>query len=135
MSGSSRIYQDSGSGWGNGAQQSASDPKLCQGAVICTSTHYCLWLFRNCKLRGEWTELQFMLRAIEQGLRFSKPWGEIRGYDFAVERNARFLRVQVKSTICEKPEGGYSCILKDSHGAYHGNPFDFRAPYVMPEDT
>ncbi len=90
---------------------------------------------KNCKLRGEWTELCFMSRAIEQGLCFSKPWGEIKGYDFAVERGGRFVRVQVKSTICRKPEGGFSCTLKDSHGKYRGNPFDFLAAYVMPDDT
>ena len=90
---------------------------------------------KNCKLRGEWTELCFMLRAMEQGLCFSKPWGEIKGYDFAVERGGRFVRVQVKSTICRKPEGGFSCTLKDSHGKYRGNPFDFLAAYVMPDDT
>jgi hypothetical protein len=58
---------------------------------------------KNCKLRGEWTELCFMLRAMGQGRCFGKPWGEIKGYDSAVERGGRFVRVQVKSTICRKP--------------------------------
>jgi hypothetical protein len=90
---------------------------------------------RNCKTRGEWTELVFMQRAIEHGLRFGKPWGEPKGYDFAVERGGKFVSVQVKSTMCEKPEGGYSCCLKDSKGKYRGNPFEFLAAYVIPDDA
>lgn len=90
---------------------------------------------KNCKTRGEWTELVFMQRAIEHGLRFGKPWGEPKGYDFAVERGGKFVSVQVKSTMCEKPEGGYSCCLKDSKGKYRGNPFEFLAAYVIPDDT
>jgi hypothetical protein len=77
----------------------------------------------------------FMQRAIEHGLRFGKPWGEPKGYDFAVERGGKFVSVQVKSTMCRKPEGGYSCTLKDSKGKYRGNPFEFLAAYVIPDDT
>jgi hypothetical protein len=36
------------------------------------------------KLRGEWAELQFMLRAIEKELHLNKPWGEVMPYDFVV---------------------------------------------------
>lgn len=90
---------------------------------------------KNCKHRGEWTELCFMLQAIERGLSFNKPWGEAKGYDFVVERAGKFVRVQVKSTMCAKPEGGYSCVLKDSKGKYRGNPFDYLAAYVIPDDT
>jgi hypothetical protein len=90
---------------------------------------------KNCKTRGEWTELVFMQRAIEHGLRFGKPWGEPKGYDFAVERGGKFVSVQVKSTMCRKPEGGYNCTLKDSKGKYRGNPFEFLAAYVIPDDT
>src|ERR1700756_5028754 len=37
------------------------------------------------KLRGEWAELQFMLRAVEKELHLNKPWGEVMPYDFIVE--------------------------------------------------
>jgi hypothetical protein len=47
------------------------------------------------KMRGEWVELKFMLRAIELGLHLSKPWGEVRPYDFVIECRGRFVRVQV----------------------------------------
>ena len=47
------------------------------------------------KLRGEWAELCFMVRAVEKGYQVSKPWGETARYDFAVERDGHFVRVQV----------------------------------------
>ena len=50
------------------------------------------------KRRGEWAELRFMACAAENGLRVTKPWGDCSSYDFAVEHNGHFLRVQVKST-------------------------------------
>ena len=89
---------------------------------------------RNCKKRGEWAELCFAVRAMEEGLRLSRPWGESSGYDFAVEpKSGRIVRVQVKSTMFREG-GGYSCSLKDSRGPYRGNPFDFVAAYVIPQD-
>jgi hypothetical protein len=51
------------------------------------------------KLRGEWAELRFMTREAEHGLCVTKPWGETARYDFAVEHEAHFVRVQVKSTM------------------------------------
>ncbi len=56
--------------------------------------------FDTVKERGEWAEMRFMARAAEHGFRVSKPWGESSRYDFAVEANGRFLRIQVKSTVC-----------------------------------
>ena len=85
------------------------------------------------KLRGEWAELCFMARAAEWGLQVSKPWGETSRYDFAVEYKGRFVRVQVKSTMF-KDRGGYSCSVRGCRGPYEGNPFDFVAVYIIPED-
>src|SRR5882724_11980706 len=85
------------------------------------------------KLRGEWAELCFMVRAAEKGLQVSKPWGETARYDFAVERDGRFLRVQVKSTMF-RDRGGYSCTVRGCRGPYEGAPFDFVAAYLIPED-
>jgi len=90
---------------------------------------------RNCKLRGEWAELVFAARAVGLGLRFSRPWGESAGYDFAVEmEGGQFARVQVKSTMFREGTG-YSCTLKDSRGPYKRNSFEFVAAYVIPEDV
>jgi PD-(D/E)XK endonuclease len=85
------------------------------------------------KLRGEWAELCFMTRAAEYGLCVSKPWGETARYDFAVEHEGHFVRVQVKSTMFVD-RGGYSCSVRGSSGPYTGNPFDFLAVYLIPED-
>ena len=85
------------------------------------------------KLRGEWAELRFMARAAEHGLQVTKPWGETARYDFAVEYEARFVRVQVKSTMF-KDNDGYSCTVRGCRGPYVGDPFDFVAAYLIPED-
>lgn len=85
------------------------------------------------KLRGEWVELKFMLRAIELGLHLNKPWGEVVPYDFTVEHRGKFLRVQVKSTMFID-RGGYSCTVRGSDGPYQGDPFDYLAAYIFQED-
>jgi hypothetical protein len=46
----------------------------------------------------------------------------------------RFVRVQVKSTGF-KDRGGYSCTVRGSRGPYTGDPFDFLAAYLIPEDV
>jgi len=88
---------------------------------------------RHPKRRGEWAELRFMTRATERGFCVAKPWGETAAYDFAVEHEGRFVRVQVKSTMF-KDRGGYSCSVRGCRGPYTGDPFDFVAAYLIPED-
>lgn len=85
------------------------------------------------KLRGEWVELKFMLRAIELKLHLNKPWGEVVPYDFVVEHKAGFTRVQVKSTMFVD-RGGYSCTVRGCDGPYEGDPFDYLAAYIFQED-
>jgi len=89
---------------------------------------------KDSKKRGEWAELMFAMRAIEHGLWLSKPWGESKSYDFVVEQAAHFVRIQVKSTTFMKA-GGYACAVKKAYAPYRGNPFDFVAAYVIPEDV
>jgi hypothetical protein len=90
---------------------------------------------KNCKRRGEWAELVFAGRAMREGLRLLRPWGESSGYDFVVDQECGGMaRVQVKSTIFREGTG-YSCTLKDSRGVYKKNSFDFVAAYVIPEDA
>ena len=85
------------------------------------------------KLRGEWVELKFMLRAIELGLHLNKPWGEVMPYDFVIEHAGRFVRVQVKSTMFVD-RGGYSCTVRGSDGPYEEGEFEYLAAYVFQED-
>ena len=86
------------------------------------------------KVRGEWAEMRFMARAAEHGLVVAKPWGESTHYDFAVECEGRFLRVQVKSTMHRISK---SYVLK-VHGSqqtpYAKGDFDFLAGYIIPLD-
>ena len=85
------------------------------------------------KVRGEWVELLFMMRAIELGLHLNKPWGEVMPYDFVIEYKGRFVRVQVKSTMFID-RGGYSCSVRGCDGPYEGDPFEYLAAYVFQEN-
>src|SRR5580692_8799553 len=92
--------------------------------------------FRTFKERGEWVELQFMARAVRNGFKVSKPWGDSSAYDVGIESGARILRVQVKSTDC-RTQYGYLCQFKPNS---HSKPYtlkkvDFFAAYVIPEDV
>jgi PD-(D/E)XK endonuclease len=97
------------------------------------------WM-RSPKERGEWAEMRFLARAAEEGFRVSKPWGDSARYDFAVEREGRFLRIQVKSTV-SRLKNGYRCWLQPSNGTenprklYTAEQVDFFAAYVIPEDV
>jgi len=74
-----------------------------------------------------------MMRAIELGLHLNKPWGEVVPYDFAIEYEGKFVRVQVKSTMFVD-RGGYSCTVRGSDGPYEGDPFDYLAAYIFQEE-
>jgi hypothetical protein len=92
-------------------------------------------IISNKKLRGEWAELVFMVCAAEHGLQISKPWGEMRSYDFVVGRPGHFVAVQVKSTICELG-AGYACTVRGGHSRkYAPGSFDFLAAYVVLDDS
>jgi len=87
------------------------------------------------KLRGEWAELRFMARCAEHGLRIAKPWGDTSRYDFAIEHNGHFVRVQVKCTI-SKHGDSYKCFASSSNGVFYAaNQVDFIAAYIIPADV
>jgi len=88
----------------------------------------------NKKLRGEWAEMCFMVRAAEHGLPIAKPWGEMRTYDFIVGSTGYFVSVQVKSTICEVGTG-YDCTVRGGHKSYPPGSFDFLAAFAALEDS
>jgi len=86
--------------------------------------------------RDEWTEARFMNRACDHGFNVSRPWGGSSRYDFAVEVNGQFLRVQVKSTTWKKDGVAYVFGLGGaSRKRYTENEIDFFAVYVIPEDA
>lgn len=85
---------------------------------------------------GEWVELRFMTRATEEGLYVLKPWGDKR-YDFAVDYEGAFRRVQVKSTrFMPKTCHSYICNTRPGHPAkfYTVDQIDFVAAYIIPLD-
>jgi hypothetical protein len=90
--------------------------------------------FRTSKLRGEWAELRFMARAAEHGLIVSRPWGDSASYDFAIEHNGRFLRVQVKSTQYRRGNS-YKCHVSANGVPYRPDQLDFIAAYAIPADA
>jgi hypothetical protein len=88
----------------------------------------------HAKLRGEWAELRFMSRAAEHGLCVAKPWGDSARYDFAVEHQGHFLRVQVKCTqSCRW--NSYVCNVTANGVPYSVDQLDFIAAYVIPHDV
>ncbi len=89
---------------------------------------------RQPKARGEWAELRFMARAAELGLRVTKPWGDNAPYDFAVEHNGHFLRVQVKCTR-KKRANSWVCSATSNRGPYSSHDIDFLAALIIPADT
>jgi hypothetical protein len=91
--------------------------------------------FRNSTERGEWAEIRFVVRAVEQHFRVSKPWGNSAPYDLMVERDGRAHRVQVKSTIHRVGPGSYACRLPSEKRMLHLlKEVDFLAAYVIPAD-
>ena len=89
---------------------------------------------KHCKRRGEWAEMLFMAKAAENGLEVTKPFGDTAHYDFAVEHQGKFARVQVKSTVA-KCGRGYGCTVRGSQGPYARNAFDYVAVYLILEDV
>jgi hypothetical protein len=81
------------------------------------------------KLRGEWTELLFMTRATEHGLRVIKAWGDSSRYDLVVETGGRFLRVQVKSTSHRRGNNYICSIDGRGNNPYTAADIDFVAIY------
>ena len=86
------------------------------------------------KLRGEWAELRFMTCAAEHGLCVTKQWGETARYDFAVEHEGHFVRVQVKSTMF-MGQGSialYPRLKKSKYGVYKGAWHLLRGEHRIP---
>ena len=96
--------------------------------------------FTHFKQQGEWAELLFMARAAEHGLAIARPWGDSAPYDVAIvatnahSRRPALLRVQVKSTQCQRRDG-YKCHVDSNGVLYSPRDIDFIAAYVIPTDT
>jgi PD-(D/E)XK endonuclease len=90
---------------------------------------------KNRKELGVWGELCFAARAMEEGLRAARPFGDPPGFDFLVYSNGKHIvRVQVKTTTYDN-NGWYNLTLKTSGKPYKNDAFDFVAAFVAPVDT
>ena len=88
---------------------------------------------KHAKRRGEWAEMRFMAMATENGIEVAKPYGEMARYDFVVEHEGKFARVQVKSTMYRNGRG-YACTMRGWRDPYGRNEFDYVAVYLILED-
>src|ERR1700683_3254636 len=91
--------------------------------------------FKNAKERGEWAEVRFLSRAMEQRFRVAKLWGDSAPYDLMVEQEGRAFRVQVKSTMRRKKGEAYPCHMPVGKRLAHVlEEIDFVAAYLIPLD-
>ena len=85
------------------------------------------------KQKGDIGEIAFMLRASEEGLKVSTPFGE-HAYDFIVDQNSRFIRIQVKSNFAGEVPGraGFQFVIGRPHQSYEFDDVDYFALYIAP---
>lgn len=73
---------------------------------------------KNRKDLGVWGELCFAVRAMEEGLRAARPFGDPPGFDFLVHNQGKHIvRVQVKTTT-HGNHGWYNLTLKTNRKPY-----------------
>ena len=87
----------------------------------------------NSKQKGNITELECMLAFIKQGYNVLTPYGDCERYDFVVDANGKFIRVQSKTSSSDDNGAsfkfsGRSCNRKDGriiHHKYTNEEIDF----------
>ena len=89
----------------------------------------------DCRERGEWAELYFMMMAAGLGMKVLRLFGQTGRYDVGVENQGRLLRVQVKSTIYKRRNGEYSLnVMGPQRKKYEPGTVDFFAVLLIPID-
>ena len=78
----------------------------------------------NSKQKGNITELECMLAFIKLGYNVLTPYGDCERYDFVVDVNGKFIRVQVKTSRTNNDGAsfsfsGRSCNRKDGKIIHH----------------
>jgi PD-(D/E)XK endonuclease len=90
---------------------------------------------KDCKERGEWAELYFMMLAAGLGLKVLRLFGQTGRYDVGVENEGRLLRVQVKSTVYKRRNGEYSLnVMGPQRQKYDPGTVDYFAILLIPID-
>ena len=102
----------------------------------------------NSKQKGNITELETMLAFIKLGYNVLTPYGDCERYDYVVDVNGKFIRVQSKTSHTSDNGAsfqfsGRSCHRKDGqivHHQYTNNEIDYFATsfnnktYLVPVD-
>ena len=78
----------------------------------------------NSKQKGNITELECMLAFIKQGYNVLTPYGDCERYDFVVDVNGKFIRIQSKTSSSDDNGAsfkfsGRSCNRKDGKIIHH----------------
>jgi hypothetical protein len=90
---------------------------------------------KDCKERGEWAELYFLMIAAGMGMTVLRPFGQTGVYDVGVERWGRLQRVQVKSTIYKRRSEEYSLnVMGPGRKMYVPGTVDYFAVLLIPID-
>jgi hypothetical protein len=71
-----------------------------------------------------------MVRVLELGLHFNKPWEKPCRPTLPSNTRASVWAVQVKSAMF-KNRGGYCCAVRGSNGPDQGDPFECLRSYVF----
>jgi hypothetical protein len=91
---------------------------------------------KDCKERGEWAELYFMMQAAGLGMRVLRLFGQTGLYDVGVEQGGRLQRVQVKSTIYRRRCQEYSLnVMGPQRKMYAPGTVDYFAVLLIPIDA
>jgi hypothetical protein len=61
----------------------------------------------NASTKGLLAELQFELECLRRGFTLSKPVHPKCVYDYVLESEGKFLKIQVKYTSCKNPSGNF----------------------------
>lgn len=78
----------------------------------------------NSKQKGNITELECMLAFIKQGYNVLSPYGDCERYDFVVDANGKFIRIQSKTSSSDDNGAsfkfsGRSCNRKEGKIIHH----------------
>lgn len=68
----------------------------------------------NSKQIGNITEVEIMLAFLKQSINVLTPYGDCERYDFVIEKNNRFYKIQVKSSH-EEDEGKIAFNTASTH--------------------
>jgi len=90
---------------------------------------------KDCKERGEWAELYFLMIAAGLGMKVLRPFGQTGVYDVGVEKSGRLQRVQVKSTTYKRRKEEYSLnVMGPQRKMYAPGTVDYFAVLLIPID-